>query len=278
MSYKILKKVVLNSSVILMDIAAPYVAKKANAGQFIVLRIDEFGERIPLTIADYNRESGVITIIFQIVGYTTQRLAKLKEGDSLLDVAGPLGNATPIPENAEKICVIGGGVGCAIAYPQALELAKKKIDTDVIIGFRNKELIILENEFSKTTESLTICTDDGSYGFKGFVTDALEEKITSGINYDLIIAIGPVPMMKFVAGVAKKHGVPIVVSLNPIMIDGTGMCGCCRVTVDGVTKYACVDGPDFDGYTVDYDELIRRNNTYSKQEHTCKLTAATEEL
>ncbi|GHU51954.1 ferredoxin-NADP+ reductase subunit alpha [Clostridia bacterium] len=255
-----------------MELHAPFVARHAQAGQFVILRIDEFGERIPLTIANYDRVAKTVTIIFQVVGFTTTRLAKLKVGDSIADVAGPLGNATPISENTKKVCVIGGGVGCAIAYPQALELHKKNIETDVIIGFRTKELIILENEFGQVSDNLTICTDDGSYGQKGFVTDALEAKILGGANYDVAIAIGPVPMMKFTALVAKKHNLPIIVSLNPIMIDGTGMCGCCRVTVGGQTKYACVDGPDFDGYLVDFDELTRRNNTYKKQEeHICKI-------
>ncbi|MDR0920586.1 MAG: sulfide/dihydroorotate dehydrogenase-like FAD/NAD-binding protein [Oscillospiraceae bacterium] len=275
MSYKILKKNSLNPTVMLMDIQAPLIAKKALAGQFIILRIDEFGERIPLTIADSNSEQGIITIIFQIVGYTTQRLSALNEGDSLLDVAGPLGNATPIPENAKRVCIIGGGVGCAIAYPQALSLHKHNITNDVIIGFRNKDLVILEKEFGQACENLIVCTDDGSYGIKGFVTNALESNITSGINYDLIIAIGPVPMMKFVTIIAQKYNIPVIVSLNPIMIDGTGMCGCCRCTVGGVTKYACVDGPDFDGSLVDFDELIQRNNTYKTQEaHSCRLGGA----
>lgn len=278
--FKIVHKRVLNPSVVLMDIDAPFIAKKARAGQFIIFRIDEMGERVPLTIAGYDRQKGTITIIFQIVGSSTRQLAGLNEGDSLLDVAGPLGVPTHIDESAKKICVIGGGVGCAIAYPQAKELFERGLEVDVIAGFRNKDIIILEDEFKKTSSELIICTDDGSYGKKGFVTEALKERIDSGANYDTVIAIGPVPMMKFVCEVTKPYGIKTIVSLNPIMIDGTGMCGGCRVTVGGKIKYACVDGPDFDGHEVDFDELMKRNSTYREQEreHECRMFKSAENV
>lgn len=269
--FKIIHKQALNSAVILMDIEAPFIAKKAKAGQFIIFRIDEKGERVPLTIAGYDREKGFITIIFQIAGATTQQLAELNEGDAILDIAGPLGVPTHIDENAKKICVIGGGVGCAIAYPQAKELFDRGLEVDVIAGFRSKDIVILEEEFKKTSSNLIICTDDGSYGKKGFVTDALKELIEAGNKYDAVIAIGPVPMMKFVCAVTKPFGIKTIVSLNPIMIDGTGMCGGCRVTVGGKIKYACVDGPDFDGHEVDFDELMKRNSTYREHEHECRM-------
>lgn len=269
--FKIVHKRVLNPSVVLMDIHAPFIAKKPMAGQFIIFRIDEKGERVPLTIAGYDREMGSITIIFQIVGKTTEHLASLNEGDVLLDVAGPLGIPTHVDENAKKVCVIGGGVGCAIAYPQAKELYDRGLKVDVITGFRNKDIVILEDEFKKTCDNLIVCTDDGSYGKKGFVTDALKELIEAGNEYDAVIAIGPVPMMKFVCSVTKPYNIKTIVSLNPIMIDGTGMCGGCRVTVGGKIKYACVDGPDFDGHEVDFDELMKRNSTYREQEHNCRM-------
>ena len=269
--FKIVHKRVLNPSVVLMDIHAPFIAKKAMAGQFIIFRIDEKGERVPLTIAGYDREMGSITIIFQIVGKTTEHLASLNEGDVLLDVAGPLGIPTHVDENAKKVCVIGGGVGCAIAYPQAKELYDRGLKVDVITGFRNKDIVILEDEFKKTCDNLIVCTDDGSYGKKGFVTDALKELIEAGNEYDAVIAIGPVPMMKFVCSVTKPYNIKTIVSLNPIMIDGTCMCGGCRVTVGGKIKYACVDGPDFDGHEVDFDELMKRNSTYREQEHNCRM-------
>ena len=245
--FKIVHKRVLNPSVVLMDIHAPFIAKKAMAGQFIIFRIDEKGERVPLTIAGYDREMGSITIIFQIVGKTTEHLASLNEGDVLLDVAGPLG------------------------IPQAKELYDRGLKVDVITGFRNKDIVILEDEFKKTCDNLIVCTDDGSYGKKGFVTDALKELIEAGNEYDAVIAIGPVPMMKFVCSVTKPYNIKTIVSLNPIMIDGTGMCGGCRVTVGGKIKYACVDGPDFDGHEVDFDELMKRNSTYREQEHNCRM-------
>jgi ferredoxin--NADP+ reductase len=274
--FKIVHKRVLNPAVVLMDIEAPFIAKKAKAGQFIIFRIDEKGERVPLTIAGYNREKGTITIIFQIVGATTEQLATLNEGDALLDVAGPLGIPTHIDENAKKVCVIGGGVGCAIAYPQAKEFFERGLEVDVITGFRSKDIVILEDEFKKTSSNLIVCTDDGSYGKKGFVTDALKELIDAGNKYDAVIAIGPVPMMKFVCAVTKPYGIKTIVSLNPIMIDGTGMCGGCRVTVGGQIKYACVDGPDFDGHEVDFDELMKRNSTYREQEHECRMLKSAE--
>lgn len=269
--FKIVHKRVLNTSVVLMNIEAPFIAKKAQAGQFIIFRIDEMGERVPLTIADYDRENGTITIIFQIVGKTTERLAALNEGDTILDVAGPLGIPTHIDSNAKRVCVIGGGVGCAIAYPQAKELFGRGVEVDVIAGFRNKDIVILEDEFKAVSNNFILCTDDGSKGKKGFVTEALKEQIDVGVKYDAVIAIGPVPMMKFVCAVTKPCDIKTIVSLNPIMIDGTGMCGGCRVTVGGEIKYACVDGPDFDGHLVDFDELMKRNSTYREQEHNCRM-------
>ncbi len=271
MMFKIIKKEELNPSVVLMEIEAPFIAKKALAGQFIIFRTDEKGERIPLTIADYDRKAGTITIIFQIAGFSTEKLSKFNEGDFILDVVGPLGIPTHIDPNAKKVCVVGGGVGCAIAYPQAKQLFNNNIDVDVIAGFRNKDMVILENEFKACCSELVLCTDDGSYGKKGFVTNALRELIESGRNYDAVIAIGPVPMMKFICDVTKEFNIKTIVSLNPIMIDGTGMCGGCRVTVDGKIRYACVEGPDFDGHLVDFDELMSRNSTYREQEHECRM-------
>ncbi len=276
--FKIVHKRVLNPSVVLMEIEAPFIAKKAMAGQFIIFRIDEKGERVPLTIAGYDRDKGTITIIFQIVGATTEQLSEMNEGDALLDVAGPLGVATHIDENAKRVCVIGGGVGCAIAYPQAMELFDRGLEVDVITGFRSKDIVILEDEFNQKSSNLIICTDDGSYGKKGFVTDALKELIDAGNKYDAVIAIGPVPMMKFVCAVTKPYGIKTIVSLNPVMIDGTGMCGGCRVTVGGEIKYACVDGPDFDGHLVDFDELMKRNSTYREHEHACRMLKSAEKL
>ncbi len=272
--YKILKKRQLNPSVTLMVIDAPFIAKKAKAGQFIILRVDEFGERTPLTIADYDREAGTITIIFQIVGRTTQILSRMKEGDEILDFAGPLGVASHL-DGYKKACVIGGGVGCAIAYPSAKALFENGTEVDVIAGFRSKDIVILEDEFKQVSNHLYITTDDGTYGEKGFVTNKLQSLIDAGNNYDLVVAIGPVPMMKFVCKVTEPYGIKTLVSLNPIMIDGTGMCGGCRVTVGGKIKFACVDGPDFDGHEVDFDELMKRNSTYkSKERHDsdhCRL-------
>lgn len=272
--YKIVRKKELNDSVVLFEIDAPFIAKKAEAGQFIIYRIDEKGERVPLTIADYDREKGTITIIFQTIGGSTKALAALNEEDSILDVVGPLGVATKYEENCKRVAVIGGGVGCAIAYPQAKKLHGMGVHVDLIAGFRNKDIMILEDEMKAVSTDLHICTDDGSYGFHGFVTDKLKELIDSGIKYDEVIAIGPVPMMKFVCKTTEPYGIKTTVSLNPIMVDGTGMCGGCRVTVDGQIKYACVDGPDFDGHKVDFDELMRRNGTYKEHEakHICRLT------
>lgn len=271
--FKIVNKRNLNDSVTLMEIQAPFIAKKALAGQFIIFRVDEMGERVPLTIADYDRDLGTITLIFQVVGKSTQQLAKLNIGDTILDVVGPLGLPTHTGEDIKNVCVVGGGVGCAIAYPQAKSLHKKGIKVDVIAGFRNKDIVILEDEFKKVSDELIITTDDGSYGTKGFVTNALKEQIEKGKKYDLVIAIGPVIMMKFISELTKEYGIKTMVSLNPIMIDGTGMCGGCRVTVGGKIKYACVEGPDFDGHEVDFDELMNRNATYKEEEHSCKMTS-----
>ncbi len=272
--YKIVKKRQLNENVVLMEIEAPFVAKKALAGQFIILRVDEYGERIPLTVADYDREKGTVTIIFQIVGATTKLLSTLNEGDCLKDFAGPLGKATEL-DGVKKACVIGGGVGCAIAYPSAKALFNNGAQVDVIAGFRNKDIVILEEEFKAVSHNLYITTDDGSYGEKGFVTDKLKALIEAGNQYDLVLAIGPVPMMKFVSKTTEPYGIKTLVSLNPIMIDGSGMCGGCRVNVGGEIKFACVDGPDFDGHQVNFDELMRRNSAYKEQEahsrENCRL-------
>ena len=275
--FKIIKKRELNDQVTLMVINAPLIAKKAKAGQFIIFRTDEFGERVPLTIADYNADNGTITIIFQKIGRSTIQLGLMEEGDYILDVVGPLGVATKFEDGIKRVAVIGGGVGCAIAYPQAKALYNAGVEVDVIAGFRNKDIVILEDEMKAVSNNLYITTDDGSYGTKGFVTTKLQELIDSGANYDCVIAIGPIPMMKFVCNVTKPYGIKTIVSLNPIMIDGTGMCGGCRVTVGGKIKYACVDGPDFDGHEVDFDELIRRNSAYKEAEehgrtHVCRLT------
>lgn len=275
--FKIIKKRELNDQVTLMVINAPLIAKKAKAGQFIIFRTDEFGERVPLTIADYDADNGTITIIFQKIGRSTIQLGLMEEGDYILDVVGPLGVATKFEDGIKRVAVIGGGVGCAIAYPQAKALFNAGVEVDVIAGFRNKDIVILEDEMKAVSNNLYITTDDGSYGTKGFVTTKLQELIDSGANYDCVIAIGPIPMMKFVCNVTKPYGIKTIVSLNPIMIDGTGMCGGCRVTVGGKIKYACVDGPDFDGHEVDFDELIRRNSAYKEAEehgrtHVCRLT------
>ena len=272
--FKIIRKKQLNEQVVLFEIEAPFIAAKAEAGQFIIFRLDEQGERVPLTIADYDRQKGSITIIFQTVGASTMKLGELNEGDCISDVVGPLGTPTEYGDNIRKVAVIGGGVGCAIAYPQAKKLFNMGVEVDLIAGFRNKDIIILEDEMKAVSTNLHICTDDGSYGTKGFVTDKLKELIESGNKYDEVIAIGPVIMMKFISKLTQPYGIKTLVSLNPIMIDGTGMCGGCRVTVDGKIRYACVDGPDFDGHKVDFDELMKRNSTYKKQEaeHICRLT------
>ncbi len=261
MSYEIVLKQPLNPTVVKMVIKAPFVAKKAEPGQFIILRAGESSERIPLTIADFDREKGEVTIIYQIVGAGTMELNALNVGDSLQDFVGPLGTPSHT-EGLKKVCVVGGGVGCAIAYPVAKKLHAEGAVVHCIAGFRSHELVILEDDFKAISDSLTIMTDDGSYGEKGLVTNALEALIAAGNVYDEVIAIGPLIMMKFICAVTKKHGIKTTVSMNPIMIDGTGMCGGCRLTVGGETKFACVDGPDFDGHLVDFDEAMARGATY----------------
>ena len=262
---KIVRKVCLNPTVTLMEVEAPFVAKKAEPGQFIILRVDENGERIPLTIADYDREKGTITIIFQIVGGSTIQLNYLEEGDYIHDFVGPLGVPTHT-EGLKKVAVVGGGVGCAIAYPIAKKLHELGCEVHSIVGFRNKDLVILEDEFRAVSDKLILMTDDGSHGQKGVVTAPLKELIESGENYDEVITIGPLIMMKFVVATTKPYNVKTVVSMNPIMIDGTGMCGGCRLTVGGKTKFACVDGPDFDGFEVDFDEAMSRGRSYGEFE------------
>ena len=259
--YRIVKKRVLNPTVSLMEIEAPAVARKAEPGQFIILRVDEEGERIPLTIADFDRQAGTVTIIYQVVGGTTEKLNHKEEGDSLQDFVGPLGRATET-EGLERVAVVGGGVGTAIAYPVAKKLHDVGCHVDLIVGFRNKDLVILEDEFKAASTQLIIGTDDGSYGKKALVTDLLKEQIEAGAKYDRVITIGPVIMMKFVCELTKQYGIPTVVSMNPIMIDGTGMCGGCRLSVGGETKFACVDGPEFDGHKVDFDEAMARGAMY----------------
>ncbi len=273
--YKILRRKELNPTVTLMEIEAPEVAAKAEPGQFIILRTDDKGERIPLTVADFDREKGSVTIIFQIVGATTLKLNRFKEGDSIRDFVGPLGTPTHT-EGLKKVAVVGGGVGCAIAFPVAKKLHNSGCNVTAVTGFRSKDLVILEDEFRANTDNLIMMTDDGSYGEKGLVTNALEGLIESGEKFDEVIAIGPLIMMKFVCAVTKKYGIKTVVSMNPIMIDGTGMCGGCRLTVGGETKFACVDGPDFDGHLVDFDEAMDRGSMYKaferhKYEETCNL-------
>lgn len=263
--FRILKKEVLNQTVTRMVVEAPLVAKSAKAGQFIILRATDDGERIPLTIADYDRENGTITIIFQIVGATTNQLNQLNEGDFICDFVGPLGRPSEV-EGLKKVAVIGGGVGCAIAYPTAKALKENGTEVHSIVGFRNHDLVILEEEFKSVSDKMVMMTDDGSYGEKGLVTDALRTLVDSGEKYDQVIAIGPLVMMKFVALLTKELGIKTVVSMNPIMIDGTGMCGGCRLTVGGEMKFACVDGPDFDGHLVDFDEVIRRSAMYKETE------------
>lgn len=276
--FPIVKKRVLNETVTLMEIEAPLVARKALPGQFIIFRIDEEGERIPLTIAGYDREKGTVTIIFQKVGYTTMKLDTLNEGDALLDFVGPLGEPSHT-EGVKRATVIGGGLGVAIAYPQAKALHEAGCEVDLIVGFRNEHLIILKDELAAACTDLTIMTDDGSNGNKGFVTQALQAKLDAGKVYDEVIAIGPLPMMKAVCDLTKPKDIKTIVSMNPIMIDGTGMCGGCRVTVGGVTKFACVDGPDFDGHQVDWAEAISRSRMFRPEEqrameklHKCRLT------
>ena len=263
--YEILRKSMLNETVSLMEVYAPDIAKKAQAGQFIILRVDENGERIPLTIAGHNAQTGAITVIFQIVGATTMALAQLEQGDALADFVGPLGRPTET-EGIRKAAVIGGGVGCAIALPVVQQLHESGAQVHSIIGFRSKELVILEEEFERTSDKLVRMSDDGSWGTQGLVTDALKGLIESGENYDVVFAIGPLIMMKFVSLLTKQYGVKTIVSMNPVMIDGTGMCGGCRVNVGGEMKFACVDGPDFDAHLIDFDEAMQRNAMYREFE------------
>ncbi len=263
--YKIVKKRELNSTVTMMDIYAPLVAKKAQAGQFIILRVDEEGERIPLTVAGFDREAGTVKIIFQIVGATTMMLNAKNEGESITDFVGPLGCPTRT-DGVKKVCIVGGGVGCAIALPVAQKFKSLGCEVHSIIGFRSKDLLILEDEFAACSDKLTIMTDDGSYGRQGVVTVPLKEAIESGEKYDEVIAIGPLVMMKFVVATTKPFNIKTTVSMNPIMIDGTGMCGGCRLTVGGKTKFACVDGPDFNGFEVDFDEATARADAYAQFE------------
>ena len=271
--YKIIRKRYLNpaQNTIEMVVEAPLVARKCLAGQFIIFRTHELGERIPLTIADYDRKAGTVTIMFQPIGVSTARLAALNEGEYILDFAGPLGKPSEI-EGLRRVAVVGGGVGCAIAYPVAKAIHQTGAEVDIIAGFRNKDIVMLEDEMKDACKNLYITTDDGSYGEKGFTTTKLKSLIDAGNAYDEVIAIGPAMMMKFVCDVTKPYGIKTVVSLNPIMIDGTGMCGGCRVTVGGKTRFACVDGPEFDGHEVDWDELIKRNAFYREEEHACRMT------
>ncbi|MHB1315091.1 MAG: sulfide/dihydroorotate dehydrogenase-like FAD/NAD-binding protein [Christensenellales bacterium] len=274
--YKIIRKEQLNSQVVSIEVEAPLIAKKCLPGQFIILRVNEEGERVPFTIADFDREKGTVTIIYQIVGKTTMALSALNVGDSILDFVGPLGKPSEL-EGLKRVAVIGGGLGCAIAYPQAKMLHSMGAVVDIIAGFRNVDLIILEKEMRAACTNLIIKTDDGSNGNKGFVTDALKECIERGEKYDAVIAIGPLIMMKMVSLLTKPYGIKTIVSMNPIMVDGTGMCGGCRVTVGGETKFACVDGPDFDGHQIDFDEAIRRSAMYKEHEraaaeqHVCRM-------
>lgn len=273
--YKIITKKSLNPTVTLMEIDAPLVARKAKPGQFIILRVDSDGERIPLTIADYDAKKGTVTIIFQIVGATTEKLNHKNEGESISDFVGPLGKPTDT-QGKKRVAVVGGGVGCAIAYPVAKKLSEEGTEVHSIIGFRNKDLVILEDEFRLASSKLIIMSDDGSTGKKGLVTDALKELIESGEEYDEVITIGPLIMMKFVCALTKEYNIKTVASMNPIMIDGTGMCGGCRLSVGGETKFACVDGPEFDGHLIDFDEAIARSSIYKdferqKHEESCNL-------
>ena len=276
--FKIVRKKELNAAVTLLEIEAPFIAKKAKAGQFIIFRIDEMGERVPLTIAGYDREKGTVTIIFQKVGFSTIALGALNEGDYIKDFVGPLGKPTHV-DGVKRVCVVGGGVGCAIALPSAAAFKEAGAEVDVIVGFRNKDIVILEEEFRAVSDNMYLMTDDGSYGEHGFVTVKLQELLEKGNKYDAVLAIGPIPMMKFVCKTTEPFGVKTLVSLNPIMVDGTGMCGGCRVTVGGEVKFACVDGPEFDGHKVDFAELMSRNGTYREREaqvnetHTCRMDA-----
>ena len=273
--FLIKEKKILNENTVQMKIEAPLVARRALPGQFIIFRTHEGGERIPLTIAGYDREKGEVTVIFQTVGASTTILGENNEGEYILDFVGPLGQASEF-ENETRVAVIGGGLGCAIAWPQAKFLHEEGVPVDMICGFRNKDAVILEEEMRACCENLLIMTDDGSYGEKGLVTEGLKKLIEGGVRYSRVLAIGPPIMMKFVSALTKEYGIPTTVSMNPIMIDGTGMCGGCRVRVNGEYKFACVDGPDFDGHAVDFDELMLRNRMYAEQEkhhreETCNL-------
>lgn len=263
--FKILKKEELNPTVTKMVVNAPLIAKKAQPGQFIIFRAKEDSERIPLTIADYDANAGTVTIIFQIVGFGTMELNTLNEGECIHDLVGPLGRPSEV-EGLKKVAVVGGGVGCAIAYPIAKKLHELGCEVHSVVGFRNKDLVILEDEFKAVSDKVCMMTDDGSYGEKGLVTNALEALIKEGNEYDEVIAIGPLVMMKFVCKLTKEYNIKTIVSMNPIMIDGTGMCGGCRITVGGETKFACVDGPDFDGHQVDFDEAMHRGTMYKEFE------------
>ena len=272
--YEIVKKKTLTPEISQISVYAPLVAAKAKAGQFIILRVDEEGERIPLTIS--SAQDGLVTVIFQKIGGTTMALDQLNEGDCLQDFVGPLGLPTEV-EDLGRVAVLGGGLGCAIALPVARALHQAGSQVDLIGGFKTKDIVILEEEMSQACTDLHICTDDGTYGYHGVVTGKLEKLIESGVKFDHVFAIGPLMMMKFACKLTEKYNIPTTVSMNPIMIDGTGMCGCCRLTVDGEVKFACVDGPDFDGHKVDFDEVIARNATYLEQEikardnHLCRL-------
>ena len=273
--YRIVKKEALKPTVTLYEIEAPMVAKKAEPGQFIILRVDENGERIPITIHDYDREKGTVTIIVQTIGATTEKLRHKAEGEYIQDFVGPLGRPTET-EGKKKVCVVGGGVGCAIAYPVLKKFHDCGAEVHAVVGFKNKDLVILEDKFRAASSVLKLMTDDGSYGEKGLVTDALKALIEDGNQYDEIFAIGPAIMMKFVSKTTEPYGIPTTVSMSPIMVDGTGMCGGCRLTVGGETKFACVDGPDFDGHKVDWDESLKRGKMYfdwerRKYEETCNL-------
>ena len=273
--YRIVKKEALKPTVTLYEIEAPMVAKKAEPGQFIILRVDENGERIPITIHDFDREKGTVTIIVQTIGATTEKLRHKAEGEYIQDFVGPLGRPTET-EGKKKVCVVGGGVGCAIAYPVLKKFNDCGAEVHAVVGFKNKDLVILEDKFRAASSVLKLMTDDGSYGEKGLVTDALKELIDAGNQYDEIFAIGPAIMMKFVSKTTEPYGIPTTVSMSPIMVDGTGMCGGCRLTVGGETKFACVDGPDFDGHKVDWDESLKRGKMYfdwerHKYEETCNL-------
>ena len=274
--YKIVSKKILNPALGLMEIHAPFVARKCEAGQFIIIRVDEDGERIPLTIADFDREKETVTIIYQKVGYSSNLLSNKEEGDYLEDFVGPLGVPSPLEYTDKKIIGVAGGLGAAPIYPQLKKLAEMGVKVDVIIGGRSKEFVILEDQFREFCENVYVCTDDGSYGEKGFVTVVLQELLDKGEDYEECIAIGSLGMMNGVVNVTKPAGLRTMVSLNPLMIDGTGMCGCCRVTVGGEMKFACVDGPDFDGFKVDFKECMERQNFFKEKEqemndHACKI-------